>query len=119
MFPRKKKISATRCLSWLTTRAPVWCEPIRVWMTVARSKYFRLPWSCLPAARGTLRVVVSSRFASTTQRFRAKAGRTSMRSKKTALSTANTSACSGERTVALRGEPVSSASSPMTSPVPR
>ena len=48
MFPRKKKISASLCLSWVTTSAPVWCEPMRVWMTVARSKYFRLPCSCLP-----------------------------------------------------------------------
>ena len=119
MFPRKKKISASLCLSWVTTSAPVWWEPMRVWMTVARSKYFRLPCSCLPDARGTLRVVVSRRFARTTQRLREKAGRMSMRSRNTVLSTANTSACSGERTVALRGEPVSSASSPITSPVPR
>ena len=40
-------------------------------MTVARSKKRRLPWSCLPEARGTLRVVVSSRLASTTERLRA------------------------------------------------
>ena len=77
MLPLKKKISATFCLppSWVTTRLPVWCEPMRVWMTVARSKNFRLPWSCLRRPRGTFRVVASSRRASTRQRLRAKAGR--------------------------------------------
>ncbi len=74
MFPRKKKSSATLCLSCVTTSDPVWCEPIRVWMTVARSKYSSFPCSCLPALRGTFSVVVSSRRASTTQRLRAKAG---------------------------------------------
>ena len=48
-----------------------------------------------------------------------KAGKVSMRSRKTALSSVNTSACSGERAVAVRGEPVRSASSPRTSPAPR
>ena len=42
MFPLKKKISAMRAFvlppSCVTARVPVWCEPMSVWMTVARSK---------------------------------------------------------------------------------
>ena len=98
---------------------PVCCEPISVWITVARSKKRRLPCSCLPDDRGTLSVVASSRFASTTDRFRERAGSTSIRSRNTAFSTTKSEANSGERTVALRGEPVSRASSPITSPLPR
>jgi hypothetical protein len=90
-----------------------------VWMTVARSKNFRFPWSCLDEVRGTFRVVASSRLARTRQRFRLKAGRVIIRSRKTAFSKVNSSALSGERAVALRGDPVSSASSPRTSPFPR
>ena len=121
MFPLKKKISAIFCLlpSWETTRLPVWWDPMRVWITVARSKNFKLPWSCLPEALGTLRVVVSRRLARTRQRLREKAGRVSMRRRNTGFWMVNSSACSGERTVALRGEPVRRASSPNTSPVPR
>ena len=55
----------------------------------------RLPWSCLVEARGTLSVVASSRRASTRHRFRAKAGSVSIRSRNTALSSVNSSACSG------------------------
>ena len=87
-------------------------------MTVARSKKRRLPWSCL-APRGTFRVVASRRLARTRQRLRAKAGRVFMKSRKTDFSTVKSSACSGARTLALRGDPVSSASSPSTSPGPR
>ena len=88
-------------------------------MIVARSKYSSFPCSCLPELRGTFSVVVSSRRASTVQRLREKAGSWSIRSRNTDFSTANSSAPCGQRAVALRGEPVSSASSPSTSPVPR
>jgi hypothetical protein len=73
----------------------------------------------LVEGRGALRAARSSRLARTTHMSRAKTGSVCMRSMKTALSSVSTTARSGQRTVALRGEPVSSASSPTTSPSPR
>jgi len=102
-----------------TTRPPVWMRPDQRLDDGRQVEVLSdCPAAACPIPRGTQRCLLEPT-REPRQRLRGERGQKLHQFETRASRPRTAPACSGERTVALRGEPVSRASSPITSPAPK